>query len=65
MVKETSPFLIKDHNAKTYDGMKLERHSFFGSALHAGEWLASRFALSSGNSPRYPSRKIVTVSCET
>ena len=54
MVKETSPCLIKNHNTKTYDGMKVQRHSFFDSVLHSGEWLASCFALSSGNSPRYP-----------
>jgi hypothetical protein len=46
--------LIKHHNTKTYDGMKVEHHPFVGSVLHASEWSASRSALSTGNSQRYP-----------
>jgi hypothetical protein len=32
--KKKSPCLIKHHNTKTYDGMKVEHHPFVGSVLH-------------------------------
>jgi len=54
MVKESFPCLIKHHNTKTYDGKEVERHSFFGSVIHAGGWSASGFALSLGKQPALP-----------